>query len=160
METRKHKFNIIDVVVILLAACAVAGIVIHFTSGKDRASKNRTTLSFVMETDKLSALFKDNVAPGDPIYDRDSGKMIGKVVSSEWRKWQYTGTDENGNPVVSGTDDFITLRITAEATDAEGTDEYKVAGVPVSTGREYTLMLPSLYCKAECIDVKVTAGEN
>jgi len=55
---------------------------------------------------------------------------------------------------------YRSLYITCEATCPAGGDAYEVEGVTISSGRRYTLMFRSLYCKAECLTVDGAVAEN
>ena len=152
METRKHRFNIIDVLALILIAGAIVLLVLHLTGGTGR--DEHVKLTFVMETlrdtpdgtvpEGLAA----NVAPGDAVYDAETGRRIGTV------------TDCGSRLEISGYEKHYTLSITCEA-DCVRTSSYESNGVVISVGRRYTLMLPNLYCRAECIFAEpAAAGEN
>ncbi|MBR0303540.1 MAG: hypothetical protein IJQ80_06795, partial [Clostridia bacterium] len=92
-----------------------------------------------------------NIAIGDAVYDKDSRVLIGHVTD--------VGRENSDDP------GYKTLYITAEASDAEGGDSYKVNGIAVRAGESYSLSFRgeenrSLYCRAECISVDSAAGGN
>lgn len=151
MEKRKHKFNIFDVIVILLAAAAAFGIWKIATGGGE---VREVTLSFVMQSAPVPEDVADNVAAGDGVYDKESGALIGRVVTCDSRQALYTGTSKSGASATSDYPGFRTLYITCTAEARADSGSFVSGGVTVSAGRKYTLMLPHLYCEAECISVE------
>lgn len=158
MEKRKHKFNVIDAIVILLIAAVLTIAVVKIVSNSS-GKTNDVKLTFVMQTDMIQDELSDNVKVGDAVYDGDTGRKIGEVTACDMRPAQHTGSDSNGAPVVSDVPGYKTLYVTCFALSVSGDDGYTVEGVPISSGRRYVLMFPSLYCEAECISISA-GGEN
>lgn len=158
MEKRKHKFNIVDVIVIVLLAAGVAALVYHFAKGG--APDKTVSLTYVMQTDMVPEELSDNVAVGDAVYDGATGRKIGEVAACDSRPAQHTGTAANGSQVVSEVAGYRSLYVTCEATCPAGGDGFSVDGVAISSGCRYTLMFPSLYCEAECVSVGTTIEEE
>lgn len=158
MEKRKHKFNIIDAVVIALVAAAAALLIYRAVSrgGAEREAK----LTFVMQTDMIPEELSDNVAVGDALYDGESGRKIGEVVSCDVRPAQHTGKSKNGTPVISEVASYRQLYVTCETLTTDGGDEYTADGVVISSGKRYKLMFSGLYCEGECITVGISAIED
>ncbi len=156
-EVRKHRFNIVDVVAILLLGAVIAAFVIRFS---DKKEESRVDLVYVMQTlqgsvdEMIPEELAGNIEPGDAVYDKDTGKRIGTVLTCDSRPAQYTSASKGTTSEVAG---YRTLYITCEATAEDEGGKYTVGGVAVSTGRTYTLMFPGLCCKAECISVEEAA---
>ena len=154
MEKRKHSFNIIDAVVILIVAAAVSLLIWRAANG--RKGGDTVALTYVMQTlqgsvdDMISEEMASNVQPGDGVYDSESGRRIGTVAACDSRPAQYT----SAGGVVTEVAGYKTLYITCEATSVDEGGRLTVDGVPVSTGKTYTLMFPNLFCRAECISVE------
>ena len=98
MEKRKHRFNVVDVVVLLLIAAALA-LVIFGVRSKKEASK--ISLTYVMQTlqgsvdEMIPEEMASNVQPGDDVFDAESGQKIGTVASCDstcckagWTIWK------------------------------------------------------------------------
>ncbi|MBR6916860.1 MAG: DUF4330 family protein [Clostridia bacterium] len=158
METRKHRFNIVDVIVILLVLAAAALIGIKLFAAEEE--QNRVELTFVMQTLQadIDTMIPDELSPnvkeGDAVYDAESGRRIGTVVTCDSRPARYTGMSKSGNTVVSDVSGYKTLYITCTAQGYEDPDAYYSDGVMISTGKQYRLMLPDLVCDVECISVE------
>lgn len=158
MEMRKHRFNIIDVLFIIAAVAVVAFIIFHAAKSSPPGEEN---VVFVMQTDMISDDLVGKVAPGDAVYDGDSGRRIGTVDACDTRPAKHTGTSQNGSVVVSEVPGYKTLYVTVTALcpPPEG-GAVRSSGVAISAGRRYTLMFPDLYCGAECISVDTSSGEK
>ncbi len=166
MEKRKHRFNIIDVVAILLVAAAVAFAVWHFTRGG--GAKGNVRVTFVMQTleDRIedmipeeSERFSGGVAVGDAVFDADTGAVIGTVTDCDSRQAQFTAVAANGVEVKTPVDGYRTLTVTCEADGVAGDGSFKVGGVVITAGKVYTLMFPNLWCRAECILAEAPSGK-
>ncbi len=154
MEKRKHKFNIFDVIVILIVAAAAFGIWKIASGGGEDV---RAAVNFVMQSAPVPEDVADNVAPGDGVYERESGALIGRVVTCDSRSALYTGTAKDGSSVTSDYPGYKTLYITCTADAGQRGGAYVSGGVTLSAGNKYTLMFPRLYCEAECISVETEA---
>ena len=158
MEQKKHRFNIIDAVVILLIAAAVAGTVWYFTKGG--AGERSAKITFVMQTSESSVdemipeeseRFSGGVKVGDAVFDADTGARIGTVTDCDSRPAQFTAVSSEGVEVKTPVDGYRTLTVTCEADAVEKDGSFRVNGVVISSEKVYTLMFPDLYCKAQCI---------
>ena len=156
MEKRKHRFNIVDAVVVLLVAAVLVFAVVKAV-GKEKEVRRGVT--FVMQTSMLPDELSDNVSSGDPVYDADSGRKIGTVAACEARPAQHVGSSAAGTRTVSEVIGYKTLYVTCEAEVSLADGEYRSDGVALSSGKSYVLMFPSLYCEAECISVAENAGD-
>ena len=166
MEKRKHGFNIIDVVVILLILAAVALTVRHFV--KDTGPDGTAKITFVVQTlessvedmiPEESERFTGGVKVGDAVFDADTGVRIGTVTDCDSRPAQFTAVAKSGVEVKTPVDGFRTLTVTCEAEGKTDGDSFTVGGVPISSGKIYTLTFPDLWCRAECIFADASAGK-
>ena len=161
MEKRKHSFNIVDLVVILITA-ALAVLAVFRITGKE-GDKTKVSLTYVVQTlqgtvdDMIPEEMASNVKPGDGVFDSESGRRIGTVVTCDSRPAQYVSS----NGTVTEVAGYKTLYITCEAEALDEGGKLSVDGISVSTGKTYTLMFPNLYCRVECISVEsLQSGEQ
>ena len=154
MEKRKHRFNIVDLVLILIIAALAALLIWRAVSGSSEQTK--VGLTYVMQTlqgsvdEMIPEEMAGNIQPGDGVFDSESGRRIGTVVTCDSRPAQYTAS----NGTVTEVAGYRTLYITCEAEALDEGGKLSVGGVPGSTGKTYTLMFPRLTCGAECISVE------
>lgn len=156
MERTKHRFNFIDVIIILVLLITAALLIkIFIIDDTSDVQAKKATIQYVVCTDALSEELSDNVSVGDTVYDFSSGKEIGKVTACDIRNATHTGTSQSGAPVVSEIVGSKLLYITVEAAATVYEDGYSVGTVGVSVGNEMCFMLPKLYCTGMCISVEV-----
>lgn len=157
MNNKKHKFNIIDLVIIFAVVLFGMLLVKNFIFDAQKESRGeKVNLQYVIETEMLSEALADNVKVGDAVYDYASGRKIGQVTACDVRNATHTGMSESGAQVVSDVVGYRCLYITVEGEALHKADGYTVDSVAVSVGREYSLMLPDLYCKGSCISAEIT----
>ncbi len=157
MEKTKHRFNFIDVLIIVaILATAAILVKIFIVDDKSEVQNKNAQIQYVIRTDMLSEEMTDNVAIGDVVFDYSSGKEIGYVTACDARGATYTGTSSDGTPVVSEIVGKKVLYITVEASATVYDDGYLVGGVSVRVGEKFGVMLPKLYCDVECIGIEVT----
>ena len=156
MEKTKHRFNIIDVIIILLILVTAALLVkIYIIDDAGDVTSKSAAVQFVVCTDTISEELSDNVAVGDKVFDYASGKEIGTVSACDVRNATYSGTSQSGATVVSEIAGSKTLYITVEASASVTDDAYRIGSLPVRVGEKYTFMLPHLYCTGSCISVEL-----
>ncbi len=157
MQNKKHRFNVIDVVIILAVIALAALLVKSFVFDKQNDNRaEKVNLQYVIETDMLSEALADNVKTGDAVYDHVSGKKIGEVTACDVRNATHVGMSDSGMQVVSDVVGYRTLYITVECQASVMADGYSVETTDISVGRTYSLMLPDLYCTGVCISTEVT----
>ncbi|MBE6562702.1 MAG: DUF4330 domain-containing protein [Ruminococcaceae bacterium] len=156
MEKKKHRFNIVDLVIILVVLGAAALLLrsFVFNAGGDAEGK-KINLQYVIETDMISEDLADNVKAGDAVYDYESGRMIGTVTACDIRNATHVGMSDGGVQVVSDIVGYRSLYITVESPATGGPTGYYIDKLSISVGKDYALMLPELYCTGSCISAEV-----
>lgn len=156
MEKKKHRFNIIDLVIIA-AVVAIGALLVKsfiFDARNDNKAE-KVNLQYVIETDMLSEDLADNVKVGDAVYDYVSGRKIGQVTACDVRNATHIGMSDSGAQVISDVVGYRTLYITVEGQASGTAGGYSVETVAISVGKAYSLMLPDLYCTGSCISAEV-----
>lgn len=156
MIKQKKKFNFIDIAIIVFVI-AVAAVLIKVYVSDDSSSdvKNSVTLQYVIQSDMLSEELADNVSPGDVVYEKKTGRAIGKVSSCDVRGALHTGVSDAGAQVISDIAGYRVLYITVEVDAAGAAGGYSVENIPICAGEDYELMFKNLYCTGTCISVEV-----
>ncbi len=156
MEQKKHRFNIVDLIIIFVVATTVVLLVKNFLGDvKGEVQGEKINLQYVIETDIISEDLADNVSVGDTVYDYQSGKIIGTVTAYDVRNATHVGMSESGVQVISDIVGYRTLYITVESPAVGSPSGYSVESVSVSVGREYSIMLPELFCTGSCVSAEV-----
>lgn len=155
MNVKKtHKFNLIDVVVILVLAALAAAVVFAALSNLGIGGTS-VTVRYVLETESLSSDFTSKAAVGDGVFTFDGAESIGKISAVSQAPARHNGYDSEGLPVISEIEGYSILYITVEA-DAEPRNiGYAVGNTVINTGRDMKIRMPSLYCSARCISVEI-----
>ena len=145
-KARRAGFNIIDLVVILAVLSLIAMVAVaYFSDREDSKTGDAATLQYVIQSDAISEAMADNIAIGDAVFDRDSGREIGRIAAFDVRSAVHTGMNSEGVQVVDEIEGFRVLYITVEADAVFRGDKFTVSGVTVSAGAEYKLMMKNLY---------------
>lgn len=156
MEKIKHKFNIIDLVIIAAIILVVFALIKVYVIDKSSDGANeKVSLQYVIETDMISEELADNVSVGDLVYDAESGKLIGEVTACDSRNATHVGVSQNGSQVVSDIAGYKSLHITIVTEADGGAKGYFANSVSISVGNEYNMMFPELYCTGSCISAEV-----
>lgn len=157
MEKKKHRFNAVDLIILLAVAVSAVLLVKTFVlDAKSDVQDKAVKLQYVIETDMISEDLADNVSVGDSVYDYETGRIIGTVTACDVRNATHVGMSSSGAQVVSDVVGYRSLYITVEGEASGGPSGYSVNSVPVSVGEDYALMLPQLYCTGSCISAEVT----
>ena len=154
---KKIRFNVVDVliIVLVLAAVAVVGYVL-LTERNDVAPQSENVkINYVLMVSEAQSAFADNVKVGDEVYEQESGKYIGKVVQVSSTVAKKVGTDrKTGEQVISELANRRDIFVTVEA-DAERSDNlYIVSGINIIAGGVLSFMTPGLMQPSNIISVE------
>lgn len=151
MANKKAKFNIIDVIVILVVAIAV-GYVAYAIAGSLEDGGETVSVEYVIETDVIRKDVVMSLSEGDAVY-ADDGTYMGKVKYCEVVRAVKEGVDSNGNAVITETEDY-TLLLTVDVSTVSKKSGYTVADHKIACGEKYSLRCPSLAFEGVCVSVK------
>lgn len=156
MEKIKHKFNVMDIVIILAVALVIFALLkVYIIDKRGDAGGETVTLQYVIQTDMISEELAGNVSAGDIVYDAETGRVIGEVAACDARNATHVGVSGNGSQIVSDIAGYKSLQITV-VTEAEGGAKgYFANSVLISVGLDYRMMLPNLYCTGSCISAEI-----
>lgn len=106
MEIKKGKFNVFDVLLILLV-CAVIAVAVFFFLPKKQANTETVTVEFTYKTTRTTDMIDYNnlLTAGDAVYNSATKEEIGKLVSLEVKPspiWGYNhDLEASPDPVLS-----------------------------------------------------------
>lgn len=156
MKKSKIKFNIVDFIIILCVVIAAVFLVKNYIIDDAVIEEKETvSLQYVIVADMVSEDLIDNVAPGDFVYDKKTGKEIGTVASCDTKSATYVGFSDDGTQTLSEIPGYRSLYITVEVTAKGELGSYSANNVPISAGREYELAFKNFYCIGNCISVEI-----
>jgi len=159
MEKRRFRFNIIDLLIILVVvAVGLVAYLVFFKADPPAPvdEMEKAKIRYVLQVSQLSADFADNIEVGESVYDKDAGGVAGEIVAVDPKPYYYIGHDKvDGGQVRTLDEDYVNLYITVEA-DATVVDElYRVNKTNVHIGKKIVMMMPNLFCTGNCIDLTV-----
>ena len=154
MKKKKLRFNLIDLIILLVIAAAVFLLlqVFVFSGNNNQADEvNYTNISYVFEIQKVDSRFEDLVEVGQPVQDAVERRSIGRVTGVQAVPYQeLTFNAEEGIETAADVENMITLKITVEATAVESDQAFTVDGCIIRVGQQYSLALPNMYCVGYC----------
>lgn len=153
MTKKKAKFNIVDLIVILVVILA-AGYGVYAIAGSLGDGGETVSVEYVIESDVIRKDVVMSVKAGDSVYAED-GTYMGRVKYCEVVKATKEGVDPHGNVVVTETEDY-TLLLTIDASAVSKKNGYSVSDYRIAMGEGYSLRCPSLWFKGTCISVKAS----
>jgi len=161
MQKRAFKFNIMDVL-ILLVILAVAAVLLYVFVLSDkpilRAAETHT-VTYVVEVAGLNEEYRDLIAVGDEVIDSAKKLPIGTITAVETQEYFYMGENSReGTLVLSPVDGFVTQYVTIEAEASlvsDGYPKYSIGGYDIFVGSLVYLSLPNLVCSGYCISLDV-----
>ena len=148
---KKAKFNIIDLIVILVAVIAVGYGAYAIASGLG-SSGETVSVEYVIESDVIRKDVVMSLSEGDAVYAED-GTYMGKIKYCEVVPAVKEGVDANGKTVVTETEDY-TLLLTIDVSTVSKKSGYTVEDHMIACGQNYGLRCPSLAFEGVCVSVK------
>ena len=156
MNTRKLRFNGVDVLLILIALAAAFVLlkvfVLNDRGGDVQAGSDTVKIQYVVQLQNLDARFKESVHRGQAVEDAITRKSIGTVVGVEVHDFEKVVFDyDSGREIVSSVDGRITMLVTIEADVVETDRAFLADGCDIRVGKQFSLMLPEIYGVGFCI---------
>lgn len=101
-EKTKGRFNVIDLLIIVIVLGCIAGIVYRYNL-VDRlivdSTRDEVTVRFV--TASVSKDIDEKLSDGDEFYIESSGEKFGTLTGHSSTDNSYVASDDNGRPVIS-----------------------------------------------------------
>ncbi|MBR6559234.1 MAG: DUF4330 family protein [Clostridia bacterium] len=155
---RGFRFNIIDIILLLVIIAAVLGVIYFFLSHDDVPGASDTfSAEYVIESKEIRDEFDGLIKPGDIILDSVRQIKLGEVLYVEYvdavRTTVNTDTGEQKNVEVPGKlDVYITIR----STDVTHDECYKINGsYDLMTGSYFSYRTPGFVGEGSCVSVKI-----
>lgn len=139
-EKKRIRFNVIDVLILLIAAGLIISTVMRYQSRTDLPKAEAQTaveVKFLIEN--MSETLVSGVVFGESVYLVDSGRLFGTLKSADFQKAQIRCTKDDGTPVIIESDRSYDVRgvLTAEGIFSErgfflGGEQYLAPGLSLS----------------------------
>ncbi len=157
--TKKHRFNIIDALIIIVIAAIIAVAAFFLLRDKPEEVKEDTvTIEYVVEFRKVRDEFKDNITEGDTVIDSVAKYYIGEVVDVNSGPAVFTNGNSiyEGKAVVGTYPGYSDIRATVVCEAVIGGNGRYVlsGGYSVSVGSRVDVRTPNYNGTGYCISLR------
>lgn len=159
-ERKKGRFNIVDLIIIIVAVVLIACIVYVFLPSniiKGLFADKSVEIEYSVEIVGVDKNFVENIKENDNVLDGVSKAEIGTVTVSSGQPYEefiYNVTDGSAEYVMIENKQNIIVTITAKASYIEG-EGYSVNGTRIAVGEKLNMVFPNYKCECYCIDLTV-----
>lgn len=155
-KKRSFSFNIVDVVLIIVAFIAVATLIFFF-SQKDVVSsdkKDKVTLEYTLVFTPLREEYRNLVDVGSSLTDAESLKELGEIVDVIYAECNYEGVDpQTGEKVYTPYPGMMTMTVTVRAEAIRTGSAYTVNGSEIVIGQSLNVRIPEFTGAGLCKSV-------
>ena len=161
MRKRKMKFNIMDVLILLVIAAVAAVLLYVFVFSEntpmDSLGGTQTTkITYVVEIANVDDIYADKISVGDTLIDSSKKMNIGTITAVESQPYVHLGKNlTNGTMELTTVDNRSTIYVTVEADATLSGFSYNVNGYTVYVGQQVHLSLPHFVGSGYCIALEV-----
>ncbi len=161
MAGKKNKFNIIDALIIIVLAIAVAVLAYVFVISDHLSEKGEThTIEYVIEATSLNEIFRDSVSQGDKVFIETSSMPLEiGVVTAQPEVTQNYKTyydNETGEEVYTPAESLINIKITFRATAEKTEWGYCIDdSAYITVNNSNVFLIGDLQCAAVCTGLTV-----
>ena len=143
IQKNKHHFNLVDLILILLLIAIVGGMVFLWTV-KDQNLGDYPKLTYAVTVENVPLDIEITAEPNTPIYDDDTGKQIGTLISMS----EATENEQTKS---------IVFTIRAEAI-LNADNYYQIGSYTISIGKSVSLRVGDFWGSGAC--TALTPGEK
>lgn len=136
----KGKFSIVDAAVIVLVLVVIAGICVRYSSVVTGAVKSSESFRYVVKVPSVRVYTLNALVVGDNVTDKQSSKVLGKIVDVKSETATHTATTADGRIIQAQIADRLDCYVTIEAEGKESNESYLLHdSTELSVGREVEL---------------------
>lgn len=126
-QTKKHRFNIIDFVLIVAVLACVIGIAIRYNLSISLLHGNDTAY-LTVKIDALRTEYMDSLQTGDAFYYQSTGNPLGTLVSIETSPAKIRFVNSDGTITVSHYEDRVDVVCKIEASGYHTENGFMIDG--------------------------------
>ena len=158
-KKKKARFNIIDLLLILIVIAMIATMIYLFVPGnifENLSAEREQEIQYTVEILGVDQDFINNIKENDNVIDVVSKASIGTVmaVSYDTNYSELKYNEESGEGIMVSYPDKYNLIVTISAEALYNAGEgYSVDGCRIAVGEKLSLRFPDYSCEAYCIDV-------
>jgi len=156
---RKYRFNIIDVLLLLVIVASLSGIVFLVVYDTDNigAENNdkKVEIMYTLEARNVKSILRGKINIGDSVFKNEGKLVLGQVIDVEYTDSVYTGYDpvkkEQFEASYPGHID-MRVRISVSAT-VDDNGIYRVGGDMLNIGENMSVRFPFYTGEYVCISI-------
>lgn len=123
----KGKFNVIDILVIVLLVVVVAGIAVRYGSSVTTAVKSSEEFEYVVKVESVRDFTIDALEKKGKVTDKNSTLDLGEIVDVQVEPTEYQSTTADGRIIFAQQPDRYTAYVTIRTQGKESDNSYITA---------------------------------
>ncbi|MCI8590668.1 MAG: DUF4330 domain-containing protein [Clostridiales bacterium] len=163
---KKHKFNVVDALIILIVVALIALVAFVFLfKGSSLLTKifggtgEKVEIYYAIEVNQLREALITNPQAGDTVYDAVRNYKIGTVVGTLSGDSEYIGGDKNGKAVATKYPGYQSLILIVKAEAVNTGREYSIDGYNIQSGANVNFDSTHLSATGYCIGLEVVEND-
>lgn len=150
----KGKFNIIDLLVIILIVAVIAGIAVRYGSSVTTAVKSDEEFEYVVKVESVRMFTIDALEKKGKVTDKKSTLDLGEIVSVEYEPTKYQSTTANGKIIFAEQPERYTAYVTIKTRGKESDNSYITADSnELSVGRTTEIFSKYVHTSGTILEV-------
>ena len=154
MKEKKFKFNIIDLLIVLVIIAAVVFVGMRFLGGNDNDLGETHKVRMTFYANDAPAFLADRVSIGEAVTDFDKSSSLGTVTVYETEE-AYTYAASDGKAVKLPIPDTCLLTLCCETVGDVAPDGLRVNGVLYCIGGTHTISAGQIRFACRLADFEV-----
>lgn len=156
---KNRKFNIIDILVVLIIIVFGIGIGIRFINGK--TIKNQKEITYVVEVENVKDFTLKALEKSDLLTDEKTGTVLGTILSVEENIYKKEEQTSSGELVSAEVPERYGCTVTIKATAKENEGKFMLdEKTEVVPGKEILVITKYVKTTGKVISVKTAEAEN
>ena len=161
-NAKKIRLNFIDFTLIAVMVLALGMLIYIFSTGEvTSSSKDKTTIEYTIEIDRMPEEFKNLVKVGNTVYDTDTLCAIGEVTDVSYSASYHKGVDNaTGDIVYSEYPGAVLMSITVKASAVKTDTGYSISEYKLAVGLDMNIRVPNFTGTGICSSITTPGLEN
>ncbi|MBQ8577585.1 MAG: DUF4330 domain-containing protein [Clostridia bacterium] len=155
-QTKKHRFNIVDFVLIIAVLACVIGIAIRYNLSTSLLRGNDTAV-ITVKIDGLLTEYSDALLPGDAFYYQTTGNPLGTLLTVETSPAKIRFVNTDGTVTVANYVDRVDVVCTLEVEGYASENGFMIDGTTyIGSGSD--ILVRSRNIETQMVVLNVEAG--
>lgn len=156
----KGKFNIIDLLVIILIAAVVVGIAVRYGSSVTTAVKSDEEFEYVVKVESVRMFTIDALEKKGKVTDKKSTLDLGEITDVQYEQTKYQSTTADGRIIFAEQPECYTAYVTIRTRGKESDNSYITADSnELSVGRTTEIFSKYVHTSGTILSVEKLSAE-